>query len=164
MELIDVLHEYFRGEKNTGLLLVPIGALILSAAVVLWRTETGGFMWGLVAPLILLGLFATAVGTGLAIRTDTQVAELERQHREDPTAMVAAERTRMAAVNANWKRFEIAWTVIAIVAFGLFWGVERPWARGLGVALLLMAALLMLLDTFAERRADVYTRGLERGS
>jgi hypothetical protein len=39
--------------------------------------------------------------------------------------------------------------------------VHREWASGLGLALLVTATMLFVVDVFAERRAGVYTAALE---
>jgi hypothetical protein len=55
-----------------------------------------------------------------------------------------------------------AWAVVIAVALGLIFAVKTDWAGGLGLSLLVLATLLMTIDTFAERRAHPYTAALER--
>ena len=162
MQLLEALTTYFRGERGIGMALVPVGFALLALAFYLWRTQSGGFMWGLVAPLVVLGLAGAAGGAGLVIRTDAQVAELTAQHAEDPAAMASAEAERMEKVNANWPRLKIVWLVLAAAAFTLLFVVKKDWAVGLGLALLLTSTLGMWIDVFAERRAEPYTQALER--
>jgi hypothetical protein len=44
----------------------------------------------------------------------------------------------------------------------LIWAVEREWALGLGLGLLILSATLFSVDVFAEKRAVTYTRALEQ--
>lgn len=161
MDLLDALQTYFRGEKMTGLGLVPVGVVVSCFAGLLWRTESGGFRLGVAVPLLVIGLAGIGGGAGLAIRTARQVPALEQTYRADARAMVAQELPRMARVNRNWPRFKAIWTVMAALALVLLWAGGRPWTAGLGVSLLLVAALLVMIDVFAERRAILYTWALE---
>lgn len=158
---MTAVHTYFRGERAIGLALVPIGLALLALAFYLWRTESGAFMASLTIPLLIVGLAGAGGGVGLVLRTDAQVAELERLHAEDPARVVALEAPRMEKVNANWIRLKVAWTALALVALVLLMAVKRDWATGLGLALILMSALIFWVDVFAERRARVYAEALQ---
>src|SRR5437660_9086478 len=88
MEFLDAMHTYFRGEKQVALFLVPFGFATLGLAVYLLRSQAGGFVPGMVIPLLVIGAAAGVGGVAFAIRTDRQVAALEQQYRERPRALV----------------------------------------------------------------------------
>jgi hypothetical protein len=161
MSFTDVLQEYFRGEKQLGIALAAAGVGLLAFAFWVFRTQTGGFMWGLLVPFVLVGLAFGGGGTFLAMRSDRQITELAARYEKDPNALLAAEGPRMERVNANWPRVKIAWTVIIGVALVLLHAVRREWASGLGLALLAIMTVLFFTDVFAERRAAIYTAALE---
>ena len=75
--------------------------------------------------------------------------------------MVQKELPRMEKVNSN---FKLTFTVFgALVAVGLiihYFGGPN-WGRGVGAALILISAIGLLVDGFAERRAEPYTAALE---
>lgn len=162
MSFTDVLQEYFRGEKQTGIMLAVVGVAVLAGASWVFRTQTGGFAWGLVVPLALVGLAFGAGGTFLALRSDRQITELAAHYDRDPAALIAAEAPRMERVNANWPRIKTVWTVVIGVALVLLMAVRRDWASGLGLALLLVMTILFFTDVFAERRAILYTKALDQ--
>lgn len=164
MELVLTMQTYFRGEKQVALFLVGFGLALVAFAAWVWRTQSGPFAWWLLVPLALAGVGAAIGGAGFAIKTDRQVAELERQLEADRAATVAAERARMEKVNANWPRLKLAWGATTLVALVLLLGVKRDWSSGLGLALMLLVAVLFCVDVFAERRAAPYTEALERAS
>lgn len=161
MSFVDVLQEYFRGEKQVGVMLAVVGAAFLAGAVWVFRTQAGGFAWGLAVPLVLVGLAFGGGGTFLALRSDRQITELSARYQSEPDAFLADEVPRMERVNANWPRVKIAWTAVITVALVLLMAVRRDWASGVGLALLLVMTVLFFTDVFAERRAAVYTRALE---
>jgi hypothetical protein len=162
MSFTEILQEYFRGERQTGCGLAVVGVGLLAGALWVFRTQTGGFAWGLLAPLAFVGLAFGGGGTFLALRSDKQITELAARYERDPATLLAEEVPRMERVNANWPRLKIAWTVVIGVALTLLVVVRRDWASGLGLALLLVATILLFLDVFAERRAILYTHALDQ--
>lgn len=160
MHLLDVMQTYFRGERMLAWALLGIGVGLLAFTFFLYRTQSGGFMWGLVVPLGLLGLGASIGGPIFAMQQTAKIEDLVQRHEEDPNGLVAAETERMAKVNAGWPRLKIAWTALAISALVLLMVVRREWASGLGLALIFIATTGFFVDVFAERRAEPYTAAL----
>lgn len=158
---LDVLHEYFRGEKLAGTTLSVLGAVLLAGAWWISKSQTGEFgawlRWG----LIVIGGLMLVGGAGLAIKTGPQVEALVARAASDPSGMVADEIARMATVNANWPRLEIAWAVMAAGAFVLILVLRREWSEALGLVLLLLTTTLMFTDVLGARRAVVYTTALQ---
>jgi hypothetical protein len=162
MQLIEVLQEYFRGEKQVGIALAVLGVALLAAAFWVFRTQTGSFAWGLLVPLAVVGLAFGGGGAFLAARSDRQITELAAQYEKDADALFAAEVPRMAKVNANWPRLKAVWAVVTVVALVLILAVRRDWAPALGLALLVVTTTLLFTDVFAERRARIYSSALEQ--
>lgn len=158
---LDVLRAYFRGERLEALIFIaPLGLASVAFAVALLRDERTGFTWGVAVPFLVLGLALVGVGLGVGLRTPGQVDALLQQHAAEPTAAIAQEAARMAAVNAWWPIYLRTWTAFAIVGLALRFGVSRDWALGLGTALLFFAGVGFMIDGFAERRARPYTEAL----
>ncbi|MCU0633627.1 MAG: hypothetical protein MUE41_02035, partial [Gemmatimonadaceae bacterium] len=109
----------------------------------------------------LFGTVALVTGLAVGLRTPKQVATLERMWAASPAALLRAEVPRMQRVNANWPRYLALWAVCAVVGLVLRFGVPREWAHGVGPALLLVGAIGVVIDGFAERRAREYTQALE---
>jgi hypothetical protein len=161
MTLVDALRSYFQGERALGMFLVVAGLVVLGALYGVWRTQPAPFALGLGVPLVLFALAATAGGAVLERRSADQIARFTIEARERPAELVAAEKSRMARVNANWPRLKIAWIALAIVGFALVNALKRDGATGVGLALVLLAAFLTTVDVFAERRAHLYAAALE---
>lgn len=164
MTFVEILQEYFRGEKQTGIALAVVGVGLVAGSLWVFRAQTGGFAWGLAVPLLLVGLAFGGGGAFLALRSDRQITELAARHEKDPAALVAEEAPRMAKVNAAWPRLKLVWTVVIAASLVLLMVARREWASGLGLALLLVSTILFFTDVFGERRAVPYTRALEQAA
>jgi hypothetical protein len=67
----------------------------------------------------------------------------------------------MEKVNANFKTTFYAFGALALLGLALHYLAGPGWGRGLGTMLILVGALGLLIDGFAERRAVPYTAALE---
>lgn len=161
MPFIDAMHTYFRGEKieaiffiaTTGMALVIFGLTALKA-------ERGGYAWGVAAPSILFGLVLIGVGAGVGLRTDRQVAQIERNFSQSPAALVQQELPRMEKVSATFRVTYYVLGLVAIVGLLIHYAGGPGWGRGLGSTLVLLGAIGLLIDGFAERRAEPYIAAL----
>ncbi len=161
MDLLAVMHEYFRGERIESLYVIaPVGAACVLFGGALLKTERSGFFIGVAAPFILLGAALLATGLAVGLRTPSQMSALESKLETDRAAFVAEELPRMKKVNANWPVYLTTWCVFAVVGLGLRFGLSREWSHGLGIALVFFGGVGLLIDGFAERRARPYTEAL----
>ncbi len=161
-DFLGILNTYFWGERAEALFfIVPIGVLSLVFAAVVYRTQEGGFMWGIVIPFALLGLALLVTGAVVGLRTPGQVEHLTTLYETDKAAFVAEEVPRMEQVNANWPRYVTMYVVFLVVGAALRFAVHKDWALSAGTALILFAAIGLFIDGFAERRAEPYTQALE---
>lgn len=163
MSFIEIMHTYFRGEKLEALyFILPVGLLLVFLGIVALKAERGGFAWGIAVPCLLFGIVLMGTGIGVGTRTRGQVAELERSFLKNPVEMVQKELPRLEKVNANFKLTFIVFGVLVAAGLGIHYLGGPNWGRGLGAALILISAIGLLVDGFAERRALPYTAALEQ--
>lgn len=151
---------YFTAEKHGAIVIACIGIVSAIFGAYLWRTGSPfkAMMW----PLLIIGLAQIALGVGLFLRTDPQVARIEDGLRTTPQITAAAELARMTKVNRSFKVI-IAIEVVVILA-GVILAValrsrQIAWAA-VGMGLVVQAAVTLVFDLFAEYRALAYTRWL----
>jgi hypothetical protein len=152
MPFLDVMQEYFRGERAEALwFILPMGLTCLTFAVVVLRTQRGGFMWGVATPFVVIGLVLLVVGLTVGLRTTGQVEALTSLHQQDVAAFVAQELPRMAQVNRGWPVYLAAYVGFLVVGVALRFGLQADWAQGLGMALACLGGVGLMIDGFAER-------------
>jgi hypothetical protein len=162
MSFLEIMQTYFRGEKLEALFFIlPIGLALIAFGLVAFKAEHGGFAWGVAVPAILFGLILAGTGIGVGARTSGQVSQLERGFSEAPAAMVKEELPRMQKVNKNFRTTFYVMGLLAAIGLALHYLIGADWSRGLGAVLILVGALGLLIDGFAERRAEPYTKALE---
>lgn len=156
-DFLEVMHEYFRGEKMLAWAFVGLGVPMLGFAIFVFRSQLGGFRLGLAIPLAIVGVLMTAAGPFFAKHNDRLAEDIEQRYSESRAELAEAEAERMAKVNANWPRLKMVWALIAIAAMGMLLFVKQGWSEGLGLALMLIVTVLFFVDVFGERRAVPYT-------
>jgi hypothetical protein len=163
MSFTEIMHTYFRGEKLEALwFILPVGILLVIFGIVAFKAERGGFAWGVAIPCLLFGIVFIGTGIGIGARTNGQIAEIEQTYQENPAAMVQKELPRMEKVNANFKLTFVVFGILIAVGLVVHYLDGPNWGRGLGAALILISAIGLLVDGFAERRAEPYTAALEQ--
>ncbi len=162
MEFLDAVEVYFRGERNTGYAVLPIGLLLLAVAFYLVRNYGGGLGRALGVVIGIAGLAAVIGGPLLARTVDARQRTLAAQAETDPGPPIAAEKARIAKVNSNWTMLKRMWIGLAFVALIALATIKRDWVVGLALAVVCLCAFALVVDTFAEKRALIYEEQLER--
>jgi hypothetical protein len=161
MSFLDTMQTYFRGEKLEALFFIlPLGLALLAFGAVALKAERGGYAWSIAVPAILFGLVLVSTGIGVGARTNGQVAALKKSYEKTPAAMVKKELPRMQKVNQNFRTTFYAFGVLTLLGLILHFAIRAGWSRGLGSVLILVGAIGLLIDGFAERRAEPYTKAL----
>lgn len=151
---------YFISEKQAGLLVAVLGVTSAALAAYLWFS--GSLFRTMAWPLVIVGCIQIAVGSGLLIRTDSQVARLEEGLRSSSQPTVNSELARMVEVNRSFTVIKIVEIVLLLLglALALAFTSRHPASASVGMGLLVEAAVMLVFDLFAEQRAAVYTKWL----
>lgn len=156
--MLEQMHEYFAAEKSESLLFVAVGlAAFIAGALFLFRDR---FLKGMAYPLIAVALIQVTVGNTVYWRTDEQVAALVQQFQTEPEVYRQQELQRMGVVNRNfdlYRLIEFALLGAGICAALAGLASRRRLLAGAGVGLVVQSAFMLVLDFFAETRADLYT-------
>jgi hypothetical protein len=149
------LLSYFEAEKQESLLFLGVGVAAIGVSIYLLATAHA--YRGMSYPLIAVGLIQIAVGGTVFFRTDAQIAALTAQVASEPLAYQAAEQARMKKVSASFELYKVIEIALLAGGIGLTYLFSRnPRLYAVGIGLILQASLMLILDLFAERRADRY--------
>jgi len=146
---------YFIDEKWESALFVAVGAIMIVFAFVLWRSGSVYKAAGI--PLVLIAFIQIAVGAAVYQRTDDQLSGLYKQAGEQAAQFQQEEGARMDKVQASFKLYrgaEIALLLLGIALCLVF--RDKMDFYAVGVGLVGQAALMLVLDLVAEKRADLY--------
>ena len=151
----DILLRYFTAEKHESLLFLAVGMAALIASWLLYRHTTR--YRGMIAPLVAIAAIQIVVGGTVFLRTDMQVAELQRKRIVAPAPFKAEEGRRMTGVMRNfelYKAIEAALLCLGIALAALL--RRRAYWHAFGLGLTLQSAFMLVLDLLAESRGQGY--------
>lgn len=162
---MDALHTYFDGERQAGLGAALLGLIACGFSAWLWST-TSAFR-AMLVPVALIGLIQLGIGVGLWVKTPAQVAALEAGLAQPEAAARTARSTELVRMERVMKNFLVIKAVellLIAVGVGLIFGLrQRGWAVGVGMGLLVQAAVMLAFDVFAEARGEPYLAWLRGG-
>lgn len=161
MNVDGVMRAYFAGEKSEAALILLAGVAALVAAVWLWFWVREPFARGLAASLLLTAALGLGVGGAVYVRTDSQLRQLVELQRAQPARFAAEEGPRIRQVVRSFGLYRIAYAAAIVLALVFVFVIGKPLFHGLAVGLLVLAALGLTIDFYAERRAVGYAASLE---
>lgn len=157
----DHLTKYFLAEKHESLLFMLIGAAAIAAAIFLFKNDSA--YKGLAYPLIAIALIQLVVGGSVYFRTDGQIKNLTEQFKNDPVAYKTDELARMQTVNNNFKIYKIIEIVLVLAGIALtLMFRQHQLLYAIAVGLMIQSSIMLVLDLFAEKRAEEYVKYIER--
>jgi uncharacterized membrane protein YfcA len=149
------LISYFSAEKTGANILLVLGISSLIGSYLLWHSKSAfsAMIW----PLIIFGVLECIIGSAIVYRTPAQVQQLKTGFESETTLTAAGELSRMDRVNSNFKIIKVA--EIGLIGVGillvLFTSLGSTW-NSIGLGLILHSAVLLVFDSFAHHRAEVY--------
>ena len=159
------IEKYFMAEKQESLLFLIIGIIALILAIAFFFFLKTNFYKGAAIPLVLIGLIQIVVGFTVYKRSDEDRVRNVYAYDMNPGQLKNEELPRMKTVIKNFAIYR--WVEIVCVLGGallIFYCKTNPekalW-YGLGVTLVIQAALMLGADYFAEKRAVQYSKGIE---
>lgn len=159
------IEQYFSAEKQGSLFFLSVGIVAVIAALVLFFVLKTPFYKGAAIPMIIVGLIAGGIGFTIYKRSDDDRIRNVYAYDLNPDELKQKEYPRMQKVMKSFKAIIIAEAVFLVAAIFLFFSfrtnTEQQFWSGVGAGLFIMAVAALFLDVAAQRRAAVYTKGLE---
>jgi len=161
MDFEQVVRWYFAGEKAEAFWILTAGVVSLLGAIVLWFVARDQFARGLALALLIMAGLGLSVGGTVYFRSDAQSQQLLEQQRTNPSQFAAEEGPRIQQVARSFGQYRIGYAVAVLLALFFVFVMGKPSQHGFAVGLLLLAALGLTIDFFAERRAEQYLQALQ---
>lgn len=161
MDCEQIVRWYFTGEKAEAFWILAAGVASLAGAVVLWLVAREPFARGLAMALLIMAGLGISVGGTVYFRSDAQSQQLVEQQRTNPSQFTAEEGPRIQQVVNSFAQYRIGYAVAVLFALFFVFVMGKPSQHGFAVGLLLLAALGLTIDFFAERRAQLYLQALQ---
>jgi hypothetical protein len=161
MDFEQLVRWYFAGEKAEAFWILAAGVASVVAALVLWFVAREPFARGLAMALLIMAGLGIGVGGTVYVRSDAQAQQLLEQQRTTPSQFAAEEGPRIRQVVGSFAQYRWGYAAAVLLALFFVFVMGKPSQHGFAVGLLLLAALGLTIDFFAEQRAEHYLQGLQ---
>jgi len=161
MDFEQIVRWYFAGEKVEAFWILAAGVVSMVGAILLWFVAREPFARGLAMALLIVAGLGLGVGGTVYFRSDAQSQQLIEQQRTNPALFAAEEGPRIRQVVRSFAQYRIGYAVAVLLALFFVFVMGKPSQHGFAVGLLLLAALGLTIDFFAERRAEQYLQALQ---
>jgi len=154
---MSTVKDYFNAEKFESLFFIAVGVLAIGISVYHWFVVKESYSKGMAVSLSLVACIQLTVGFTVYLRSPKDIIRVENILKNDPTKIQTEEIPRMEMVMKNfiaYRYIEIALIIVGLTLFFLL--PNHAFWKGLGLGLLIQAALMLLLDFFAESRGSEY--------
>jgi hypothetical protein len=161
VDIEQIVRWYFAGEKAEAFWILTAGVVSLLGALVLWFVARDQFARGLALALLIMAGLGLSVGGTVYFRSDAQSQQLIELRRTNPSQFAAEEGPRIQQVIRSFAQYRIGYAVAVLLALFFVFVLGKPSQQGFAAGLLLLAALGLTVDFFAERRAEQYLQALQ---
>ena len=159
------IEKYFTGEKQESLLFLFIGIAGIIAAIVFFFFLKTSFYKGVAIPLLLIGLLLSVIGYTIYKRSDGDRQRNVYAYDMNPSQLKEKELPRLKIVMKNFVIYRYTEMFLLLVGAGLYIyfikDFKNDFWRGFGLALAVMALLVLAAGFFAEKTGKVYMKGIE---
>ena len=147
--------KYFMAERQESTLFFSVGLAALIASFYFYKS--GSVYQSMAYPLGVIALIQLVVGGTEFFWTGNQIQNLPDLMANDPSGYKSAELARMASVNFKFKIYKgIEIFLIMVGILMTFQYKNNDFIYFIGVGLIIQSSIVLILDLFAERRANIY--------
>ncbi|MBK8338591.1 MAG: hypothetical protein IPK99_00570 [Flavobacteriales bacterium] len=156
MELIQHTTAWCKGEIFEGKMSLLFGSVILLVALAYWRFASTPAAKAMFVPLLAVGLMASAAGAYLVRTNAARIPEFEQAFAKDQADFAAHERSRTEAFIAWYPKTQWIIAGLMLIAMACMILSHAPWARAIGIGMMLAGFYVFVLHHFSEERAAIY--------
>ena len=132
------------------------GLLTMGIAFACWRFGGTPAARAVFIPLLAVGLLLASAGVWGYLSNQRRLVEFEQAFHESQAAFVQAEKERVEGFDSLYTFTLVLAPTCFVLATVLFWWTLNPHWRAVGIALVLIGLSGLVIDYFAQERADTY--------
>lgn len=159
------IEKYFNAEKNESLLLIVFGIAAITLALLFFFYLKTNWYKGFAIPFLLMGLIHLVVGCNVNKKCDADRKRNVYAYDMNPGELKTKEIPRMEKVNSSYIVYRYIEIVLLLAGLGLFFyfrnNADKAFWAGLGMALVIEAAITLGANFTAEKKAHQYTSGIQ---
>ena len=159
------IERYFMAEKNLGLLFLIVGAVGLVASIIFFFVMKTSWHKGAALPFLIIGLFQLYQGYHVYTGADEKRKAAVYAYDMNPSELKEKELPQMEKGIKSMTTFIVIEAALLIAGLALFIYFKKDAAKlfwaGLGMALVIEAALCLFVEITVRTKTGEYVKGLK---
>jgi hypothetical protein len=140
-----------------------MGVLALAISMYGWHGRATPFTKGWALALMLVALIQLTVGGSIFVRSPQDIARVKQIIQQEPARLQSEEIPRMQVAMKNFTLYKYLEIALIVLGALFFFALHNDWWRGLGLGLMIQAAIMLRLDLIAAQRGSAYLDYLTQG-
>ena len=160
MDVLKLSTDWAKAEVFSAKIVWIFSGITIIAAIGFWYWGKTAMAKAFTWPLLVAGLFLTAIGAGLYFTNHPRITRFENEFHLNPQAFVKEEIRRTAESKREMALvFKILPAIIIFAAIMLL-VLPQSLSRAIAIITIITAAFLMVVDSNTERRNNDYYSNL----
>ena len=160
MDQVQYVRGYFQSEQNESIAFIMIGLILIAGSVALAIYFRSKFSIGSVFSIVPIGIVQIIVGGTIYLRSPEDIMRVEKYFSQNELLVDTIEVPRVQEVLESFEIYRWTEASLCIVGILLILVFRKGMVKGIGFGLALQALIMLILDLFAELRAEVYLQQL----
>ncbi len=163
MDILKTALDWAKAEAFSTSFFILFGIMFVAASIGFWQLGKTDIARAYIFPTLVAGILLLTIGTGLFISNNSRMKSFPALYNKDATAFVQSELQRVEKTMDEYQTVALkVFPVIIAVAALMIVFVDKPLWRAISITLIAMLVVIMLIDSNANARLDVYKKQLEK--
>lgn len=156
--MINYMRQYYLDERSGALYALLAGIIYLAAGLWLWNTFAGNALSrGMATGFLVSSVLLLALSVGSYFYNSNKLAFTEARRGEPEQVLQQEELARMDKVmRVTFPNAFRTFAALMVAALVIIIFTRSEYWKGVGIALMLLTALLIISDSFSQQRNQTY--------
>lgn len=161
MDALKLAMEWAKAEIFSSAFFILFGVLFVSAGIGFWQFGKTEIAKAYIAPALVAGTLLLIIGIGLVYANNQRLKNFEEAYKQDTVAFMVAETTRAEKTMKEYQTvvFKIIPLIIVVAALAILFVATPAW-RAVSITIIAMMAVILMVDSNAHARLEVYHKQL----
>ena len=161
MDILKTSIEWAKDEVFSSLFFILFGVMFVLATVGFWQLGKTDLAKAFIFPTLVAGVLLLTLGLGLFFLNKPRVASFTTAYKNDASAFVKSEKIRTQKSIAEYQTavFKVIPLIIAVAALLVVFIAQPIW-RAISITTLALMVVVLLVDTQANARLEIYHQKL----
>ncbi|MCG8697910.1 MAG: hypothetical protein MI922_07635 [Bacteroidales bacterium] len=157
MDILKTATDWAKAEVFSSTFFILFGLMFVAAGIGFWQLGKTEMSKAFILPTTVAGALLLTIGLGLFFTNKTRMTEFTSAYNSNSSAFVKSEISRADKTLNEYKTivFKVIPLIMVVSALLLIF-IDKPIWRAIGITTIAMMVVILLIDSNANARHEVY--------